>query len=120
MKLVLFVAAGGAVGSVLRYLVSLWLNRGAPWGTLAVNLVGSFLLAFLFASLPGEERTAWRVALGTGVLGGFTTYSTFNLEAFSMLERGEGLRALAYVGVTVLGALIAAWLGWVAGRSLSA
>lgn len=120
MKLVLLVAAGGAVGSVLRYLIALGLNRGAPWGTLGVNLLGSLLLAFLFAALPGEDRAAWRVTLGTGVLGGFTTYSTFNLEAFGMLERGEGLRALAYVGATVLGALAAAWLGWVAGRSLTA
>lgn len=121
-RVLLWIALGGAAGSVLRYLVSLWLGRGAPYGTLLVNLTGSFLLALLLAAVPGggAAQAQWRLALGTGVLGGFTTYSTFNVETLMLLQRGEAGRALLYIGATVLGALIAGWLGWTAGRWLAA
>jgi CrcB protein len=98
------VALGGAVGAVLRHLVSLRLNRpGFPWGTLAVNVAGSFLLGAVFG------RTSPEVAalVGTGFCGALTTYSTFALEVVGLPAR----RAVAYAAVSVVAGLAAAALG---------
>jgi CrcB protein len=117
----LWVCAGGALGAGGRYLVGLLLARsvgvGFPWGTLTVNVVGSFLLGFLMqATEGGSWRPEMRLALGTGALGGFTTYSTFNLEALRMVERGAAVEAVAYGVATVVGALVAGALGLGAAR----
>ena len=116
-SLILAVAAGGALGSVARYLVGIGSTKlfglAFPWGTLLINIVGSFLIgAFveLFAlkwDLPQEAR----VFLTVGICGGFTTFSAFSLDAYVLIERGEWWLATAYVvGSVVLsiGALIAA------------
>ncbi len=113
----LVVAAGGALGSVGRFLTSEWLTRiagkGFPWGTLSVNLLGSLLAGLLFAWLAGREGSAaWlRLLLMVGVLGGFTTWSSFALEAL-LLERGNGFGlAGAYVLASLIGGLLLVWLG---------
>jgi CrcB protein len=117
LQMILAVAAGGALGSVARYMVGVGSTKmfglAFPWGTLIINVVGSFLIgAFveLFAlkwDLPQEAR----VFLTVGICGGFTTFSAFSLDAYVLIERGEWWLATAYVvGSVVLsiGALIAA------------
>jgi fluoride exporter len=119
----LWVGLGGAVGSIARYHVGEWLNRpgrALPWGTLAVNLVGSFLIALLLQlALRHEAITpAIRLALATGVLGGFTTYSTFNQETLRIAQDGAWASAAGYVAITLLGGLAAGAAGWAIGRAL--
>lgn len=123
MTTVLLVAAGGAVGAVLRYLAN-WhvtARHGAtfPWATLAVNVSGSALLGLLVAGLRADAVSSELVALlGIGLCGALTTYSTFAWEAVE-LPRASGPRsATAYVLATVAGALAAAALGWAVGTSL--
>lgn len=124
MKPLLLVCAGGAVGSGLRYLVSRWLAAAPghlPWGTLLVNVAGSFLLALLVWGLGARaDDTAdnARLLLGTGLMGGFTTYSTFNAEVLGALERGQGTLALGYAALTLVAALLAGALGVVTARAL--
>ena len=117
MKSLLLVILGGGLGSGARYLVSLallgWLGPNLPWGTLLVNLLGSGLLGAL---IEGGLRAPVispevRLLLTTGVMGGFTTYSTYNLETLRMLEQGATALALGYVAVTLVGCLLAGWLG---------
>jgi fluoride exporter len=117
LPLILAVAAGGALGSVARYLMGIGATRlfglAFPWGTLIINILGSFLIgAFveMFAlkwDLPQEGR----VFLTVGVCGGFTTFSTFSLDTWVLMERGDwGLAAAYILGSVVLsiGALIGA------------
>ncbi|HYE48225.1 MAG TPA: fluoride efflux transporter CrcB [Azospirillaceae bacterium] len=108
MKTILAVALGGAAGSVARYLltglVAQWAGTGFPWGTLLVNLLGSAAMGVLAEAAatawqPSEEM---RALLAVGVLGGFTTFSTFSLDAAALLQRGEAGTALAYVAASVL------------------
>lgn len=99
---VLLVAAGGALGSVARYLVSIasveWLGVYFPWGTLAVNVLGSAAIGLCGAlGVAGE----WRLLVVTGMLGGFTTFSSFSLETGMLWERHPGLAA-AYVGASLV------------------
>jgi CrcB protein len=114
----LCVALGGAFGTLLRFGANLWcsqhLGPAWPYATSAVNLLGCFALALLSRVL-GDRVWLGMPALwivGTGVLGGFTTYSSFNLELLQMLQRGDGLRALAYSAATFFGCLGAGALGW--------
>jgi CrcB protein len=102
-QLVVAVAAGGAIGSVARYLVAIGVGRafGAsfPWGTLIINITGSaFIGAFisLFATRWNLPEAA-RAFLTVGLCGGYTTFSTFSLEAFYLIERGQTLAATAYM-----------------------
>jgi len=119
----LLVCAGGALGAGTRYLVSTWAARsfGAefPRGTLLVNATGSFVLALLFA-LRGEALSPeLRLFLGAGVLGGYTTYSSFNYETLALLEQGSPWLAAANVTLTVAGCLAAGLAGLAAGRWLA-
>lgn len=114
--LVLAVAAGGALGSVARYLVGVASTRAFgiafPWGTLIVNVAGSFLIGVfieLFA-LKADLSQEARVFLTVGLCGGFTTFSAFSLDAWVLIERGQWWQATAYVAGSVLlsvGALVA-------------
>ena len=125
----LLVCLGGAAGSGARYLVSHGLTQWAlrahdtsfPWGTLTVNVVGSFLLGFLMAThsqSDGAPSPIWRFALGTGALGGFTTYSTFNYETLCYLESGHLTAAGANIALTLAVCLLAGFLGMLLGRTL--
>lgn len=122
MLRLLLVCSGGALGSGARYLVSTLAARalGAdfPRGTLLVNATGSFVLALVFG-LPGEALSAeTRLFLGAGVMGGYTTYSSFNYETLALLERGTPALALANVLITVSACLVAGLLGLALGRVL--
>lgn len=124
MKTLVFIAFGGALGAVLRYGASssvyALLGRGFPYGTLFVNVVGSLLIGML--SILMLERMSigpeWRAAVLVGVLGSFTTFSTFSLETLNLLEQGEITTALLNMVASVLLCLVAVWLGVIIGRQL--
>ncbi|HEY6003048.1 MAG TPA: fluoride efflux transporter CrcB, partial [Anaeromyxobacter sp.] len=122
MLRLLLVCAGGAVGSGARYLVSTWAARqlGAdfPRGTVLVNATGSFLLALVFGLRAEALSPETRLFLGAGIMGGYTTYSSFNYETIALLERGAAGLAVANVLVTVSACLVAGFLGLAAGRVL--
>jgi CrcB protein len=117
MQKLLSIAIGGAAGSVLRYLVSSWGQRaqgGFPAGTLLVNVLGSLsigVLAVAFAA-PQSVRVELRLLLIVGLLGGFTTFSTFALETFRMAEEGARGRALSNVLLSNALCLLAVWIGY--------
>jgi fluoride exporter len=118
------IAVAGGIGSVLRYAVGLALGHGLgaslPFGTLAVNLIGSALLGILAEALRGQTLAGvdLRLVLGVGLLGGFTTYSSFNLELLRMLEDGAFARAAGYFALTVGGCLAAGGVGITVARLL--
>lgn len=124
MERVLLVAAGGALGSALRYLVAttavVWLGPTFPWGTLAVNLGGSFLIGLVQA--VAAERLVLseeaRLFLTTGVMGGFTTYSAFSYETVGLMERGAWGLAWLNVALTTAACLAVCYLGMLTGRLL--
>jgi CrcB protein len=118
------VAAGGALGAAGRFLVSGWMTRamgGAfPWGTLAVNLLGSLLAGFLLVWLEGRGSSAplWRAFLMVGVLGGLTTWSALMVELY-LLQRGGGPHwGGIYLGASLVGGLGLLWLGMRIGDAL--
>ncbi len=124
MLQVMAIAAGGATGALLRFWVSAgvyqWLGRGFPWGTLAVNVLGSLVMGFLYVLLL--ERSAasaeLRGALLVGLLGAFTTFSTFSIETVNLIEQSEWAKALGNVLASVFACLAACWLGLLLGRQL--
>ena len=115
MMNVLLVAVGGAVGAVARYGVGLGAARlfglAFPWGTLAVNIVGGLAMGLL-AAKTAPEQEALRLALGVGVLGGFTTFSSFSLQTLVLLRDGEWMSATANVAASVVVCVIATWAGF--------
>jgi len=124
MDRLLLVCLGGALGSGARYLVGHWsvtrIGTGFPWGTLAVNLIGSFLIALLMhvSSVKPDVSLNWRLFLTTGILGGFTTYSAFNQETLSYFESGELAKAFGYAAVTLLACLAAGYAGLNVSRAM--
>jgi len=118
------VALGGAIGSVLRWLVVLAsahrFGAGFPWGTLAVNLAGSFLIGLVAEwSAGGVLSPAARIFLATGILGGFTTFSAFSLETLILGRDGAPLAALAYAVGSVVAGFGAAYAGTLLARALT-
>ncbi|MDZ7709462.1 MAG: fluoride efflux transporter CrcB [Roseovarius sp.] len=115
MMTLLQVAAGGAIGAVMRFGVTVGMARvagpGFPLGVLTVNVLGSFLIGVLFVLSFQRGFDHLNPFLITGVLGGFTTFSTFSLEALTLYERGAAGAALAYVGLSVVLSLGAVALG---------
>lgn len=116
---------GGAFGSGARHLVgratlSLF-GPNYPWGTLAVNLIGGLLMGLLAGGLMrfGENGEQWRLLLGVGALGGFTTFSAFSLDAMNMLQRGDWIMGLGYILASVIGALAALALGLGIARAIA-
>jgi CrcB protein len=124
MEQLAWICLGGAVGTAARYGVQVWARQafgGAfPWGTLAVNVIGSFLIGvIMYVALNTHVITdTVRLTLVTGVMGGFTTYSSFNYETLHLcLERSPKLAA-AYVGGTLFGCWLAGGVGLLLGRRL--
>jgi CrcB protein len=121
-----WICLGGAAGTAGRYLLGGYVARltgpAFPWGTLVINGLGSFLLGAVMelALRTDAVPPTLRLALATGVMGGFTTYSTFNYETLRLLGAGSYLLAGANVAATVLGCLLAGWLGLVAVQALLA
>ncbi|MEG3146406.1 fluoride efflux transporter CrcB [Sphingomonas sp. RT2P30] len=116
------VMLGGAFGSGARYLTGVAMLRlcgpNFPYGTLTVNLVGGLAMGLLVGtiarlSVPGEN---WRLLLAVGVLGGYTTFSSFSLDVANMLQRGDLTTALGYILLSVIGAIGALFLGLILTR----
>ena len=123
MGIVLVVGLGGALGAISRFGINVFLHHmSAPgyWGTLLVNLVGSFLIGLMFVVFENRAPIPemFRVGIVVGLLGGFTTYSAFSLEMVNMLMSGLYARAGMYVIGTVLACLSATLFGVMVGRSL--
>ena len=118
------VAVGGAIGASLRWSLGTWIVQrtgpGFPWNTMLINVSGAFLIGVLMALsvekgvIPGD----WRLFLGTGVLGGFTTFSTLSYESIALMQDGLWVAGLANMFASAAAGLVAAWLGLVAGRAL--
>ena len=121
----LWICLGGAIGTGLRHLACCWarsaFGTAFPYGTLLVNVVGSFAIALLM--VLGLETTrvppTVHVALTTGLLGGFTTFSAFSYETMRCLQNGEVGTAVLNVAVSVAAGLTACYAGWLVGRSLA-
>jgi fluoride exporter len=119
----LWIALGGAVGTLARYLLGTaalrLLGTGFPFGTIAINAIGSFLLAIVaYLGLTRDVISPeLRTILGTGLLGGFTTYSSFNQETLALFQRGSPVLAAANVLATVVLCLLAGGLGLVLART---
>ncbi len=112
------VAFGGATGSVLRYLFSN-MNASFPWGTFAVNILGSLLIGLLVGLVSkGVLSSEMKLLLVTGFCGGFTTFSTFANESFGMMKVGDVLLTAFYVGASVIVGIIAVWGGMMLSNNL--
>lgn len=118
MTNILLVGAGGFIGSVLRYLVSGWVQQSSktldfPYGTLAVNVIGCFVIGFLaqLAETRGVFTGESRLFVFVGILGGFTTFSSFGNETLNLARDSQMMNALANIGANLLVGLFAVWLG---------
>ena len=124
MKQLFAIAAGGALGSVLRYGLSTWVHsvvgRGFPYGTLAVNVLGCLAMGFLFVLLVERmgENTILRAGLLIGVLGGFTTFSAFSIETFNLIEQGALVKATGNMAASLILCIGATWIGVLLARQL--
>jgi CrcB protein len=115
----LFVALGGAIGTTGRYFLSgvaaRLIGETFPWGTLIINVTGSFIIGF-FAALTGPDGRLYVGSSGrqffmTGICGGYTTFSSFSLQTLNLMNDGEWFRAGANIGLSVALCLIAVWAG---------
>ncbi len=119
------VAGGGAIGAAARFAVGQWSLRafgpGFPWATLIVNVAGSFAMGLVIAWLAGKSQAseAVRAFLSVGLLGAFTTFSTFSLDVVALYERKNYLAAAGYLSSSVVLSILALFIGLWAGRSFS-
>ncbi len=124
MSRFLLVCFAGAVGTGARYLIGTWIARSGPvfpWATLSVNVLGSFVISLVMqvALNTTSVTDTWGLALTTGLMGGFTTYSAFNYETLALLDKGAWGLAAANVAVTLLACLLAGMAGWWVGLRLA-
>ncbi|MEI9963942.1 MAG: fluoride efflux transporter CrcB [Caulobacteraceae bacterium] len=124
----LWVAIGGALGSIARYgcssLLANWVGQTFPWGTLFVNVLGSFIIGF-FATLTGPDGRMlvsgeMRQFVMVGICGGYTTFSSFSLQTLTLVQDGEVVRAGLNVGGSVVLCLASVWLGYASAAALNA
>lgn len=110
------IATGCAIGAVARFEISRRIverfGDAFPWGTLAVNLSGCLLAGILLAMLDSAQASAWGLLLTVGLLGGYTTMSSFSLETLLLFQRGHSTGALAYIAASMFGCIIAAMSGF--------
>lgn len=119
------VMIGGAIGAGARHLVGqamlARLGPGFPWWTLSINIFGSFLMGLLVGALArGDGGDTARLFFGVGILGGFTTFSSFSMEFWMLFERGQNAQAAAYIFASVIGAIAACGLGLLLVRQVPA
>ena len=123
IQTLLTVAAGGAIGSSLRYLVNVSAMRifgpAFPWATLTVNVIGSFLMGALVVWFANRDLMRLAPFLMTGVLGGFTTFSAFSLDTVTLWQRGEATTAMLYVAASIILSLAALLAGMATVRGLA-
>ena len=113
-RLMLLVGIGGAIGAILRYIISdIMPSEGLPYGTITVNLIGSLLLGFMFGAIAADALISQDNLLlfGTGILGAFTTMSAFAMETVNLSEN-EVSTAMIYVTLTIIGSIGLAWSGY--------
>jgi len=121
----LWIGLGGALGSIARYLVGLWIYERMgtrwPYGTFVINLTGSFIIGFALTFLDARMHLspAWRLAIPIGFVGAYTTFSTFEYETLRLAQNGQTALALLYVVGSVVMGFAGVWLGTTAGRALS-
>jgi len=124
MTQIVFIAAGGAIGALLRFWMSqgiyTLLGRGFPYGTLSVNVLGSLVMGILYVFLYERMNMSpeWRAALVIGLLGAFTTFSTFSIETLNLLEASEHLKAFVNILLSISLCLVACWFGIIGARQL--
>lgn len=115
----LWVGLAGAIGAIARYSIGLSVDQSRfPWATMGINLSGAFLLALFLAVALGHLPVSVMTPIAVGLIGGFTTFSTFAWEAFTMSKTGRPGPVLIYVAVSVCGGLLAAWAGYSIGRAV--
>ncbi len=121
---ILYAAAGGAIGAAGRYLIGILALRlmgpGFPWGTLAVNILGSFLMGVIIVTLALRFSASqeFKTFLTTGILGGFTTFSAFSLDFATLVERKANTLAMLYLGSSVLLSILALFAGLALARQI--
>lgn len=112
-----FIAMGGAVGACLRFFLSQlmlqWFGKGFPFGTLLVNVIGSFCIGLMYSLIEHGliEIVLWRTMIGIGFLGALTTFSTFSLDSLLLLQQGMWLKGCLNIFLNLACCLMAAWLG---------
>lgn len=117
LQLYAYIAVGGAFGACLRFFLSQlmlqWFGKGFPFGTLLVNIIGSFCLGLLYAMIEqGQlEIVLWRTTLGIGFLGALTTFSTFSVDTLLLFQHGDWQKGVLNIFLNVLCCLLAAWIG---------
>lgn len=126
MPTAIWIALGGAMGTLARYYIALWmapLSRDLPWGTIAINIAGSFAISFVGTLTVANGRypvaDAWRIAFTVGVCGGFTTFSSFSLQTLDLIRAGAPGRALINIVLSVALCLGAVTLGYLAAERLN-
>ena len=124
MTQVLAIGIGGAIGSLLRFWMSTWVHsfagRGFPYGTLTVNILGCLVMGVLFVLFTERfsDNAVLRAGMLIGVLGGFTTFSSFSIETFNLIEQGAHLKALANMAASLALCIGATWIGVILGRQI--
>lgn len=124
MQQLILIAVGGAIGAMMRFGVSNGVHalfgRDFPYGTLTVNVLGSMLIGFFYITLLERMSLGpeWRAFIVIGILGAFTTFSTFSLETFNLIESGEVFKAAANILLSVTICLLAAWIGIIVARQI--
>lgn len=115
LKNLLLVGLGGAIGSMLRYTAGLLIDaRSFPWPAFVVNIIGSFVIGLVFAMSTRDEAflNNWKLFLGTGICGGFTTFSAFSLDNMELLQSGKVGLAFIYIAVSILLGIAAVFFGY--------
>lgn len=118
LKALLLVSIGGAIGSSMRYLTSIlmqkWLSQNIPWGTFVANILGCFLIGVLMGYFTKLQlnNNDYKLLLVTGFCGGYTTFSAFAFENFNMWQQGNNTAMLIYIATSVIGGLIAVFSGF--------
>lgn len=116
-----YVGIGGMIGASLRFLVGEWLknpDQWFPYSTLTVNLTGSFILAWFTMGIVEKFSLSskWKAALGTGLVGSYTTFSTLSMDAVALYERGDVILSFLYIALSIFGGLAFSMLGFTLGR----